>query len=110
MRMAGSALVAAALALTACATQPGLVAPQIGPAATRLGPAEGTACGSMLIATSGYNFLPILLTDRYERAYRNALESVPNATALAAVTASEYWFFWAVGRTFCTTIKGEAIQ
>jgi len=101
---------AALLALSACATQPRLVAPQVQADAKRLGAAEGTACGSMLIGPSGYNFLPVLLTDRFERAYQNAVQSVPGATAVAEVNASEYWFFWGVGRTFCTTIRGEAVR
>jgi hypothetical protein len=84
---------AAAIGLLACSTPPALLSVRASDGAKRLGAAEGSACGSMLIGPSGYNFLPVQLTSRYERAYQSALASVPSATALTGVTVSEYWFF-----------------
>jgi hypothetical protein len=64
----------------------------------------------MLLYASAYNFIPIGLNGRYGRAYQKALASVPDATAIQNVEASEFWFFWILGRTFCTTIQGEAVR
>ena len=97
-------------ALIGCASDPATVAPRVSSEAAKLGPASATACGSMLLYASAYNFIPILLNDRFERAYQRALSSVPNATALTNVTASEYWFWWVVGRTHCASVEGEAVR
>lgn len=75
-----------------------------------VGRATGTACGSMLIYASAYNFIPVLLNSRVERARERALASVPGASALTNTTVSEYWYFWVIGRTLCTTLEGDAVQ
>lgn len=76
----------------------------------KLGPATGTACGSLLIGGTAYNFIPIRLNSRVERAYNNAVKSVPGATGLIDVTIKESWFWWIIGTARCVTITGEAIK
>ena len=75
-----------------------------------LGPASGTARGSLLIFLPFFDFIPIVLNSRVERAYNNALESVPGATGLIDVTMKENWFWWVIGTTHSVTITGEAIR
>ncbi len=93
-----------------CASGYTTIAPRLPEKFEKLGRAEGTACGAMLIDGTVYNFIPILLNERSERAYERAVESVPGATALANVSMREYWFWWVIGSTRCVTIKGEAIR
>ncbi len=76
----------------------------------KLGQASGTARGSLLIDGTAYNFIPILLNSRVERAYNDALESVPGSTGLVDVTMKENWFWWVLGSTRSVTITGEAIR
>jgi len=76
----------------------------------KLGQAKGEACGSMLIDGTAYNFIPILLNSRVERAYKRALESVPGSVSLIDVKLEEYWFWWVIGSTRCVTITGEAVK
>lgn len=76
----------------------------------RLGKTEGNACGTMGFISTAYNFIPILLNDRFERAYADALEKKPGATALVDVTLEEVWFWWVIGTTRCVTVAGEAIK
>lgn len=96
--------------LGGCASEFTKVAPQPPEKYERLGPASGTGCGTLFIDGTAYNFIPVLLNSRVERAYAKALESVPGATALVDVTMSEDWFWWVLGSTKCVTITGEAIQ
>lgn len=74
-----------------------------------LGRVEGEACGTMLFLSTAYNFIPVMLNDRVERAYQNALQSVPGAKALKNVQMEETWTWWLIGTTRCTTVQGEAI-
>lgn len=76
----------------------------------RLGQASGTACGSILFLATAYNFIPAGLNDRVERAYKEALDSAPGATALVNVTMQENWYWWVLGTARCVTISGEAIK
>jgi len=76
----------------------------------KLGQAKGNACGSLLIDGTVYNFIPIMLNSRVERAYQEALSSVPGATGLINVTMEEEWFWWVIGSTRCVAITGEAIR
>lgn len=107
---AAACLVGASLVLGGCASEFTKVAPQPPEQFTKLGAASGTACGTLFIDGTAYNFIPVLLNERVERAYAKALESVPGATALVNVTYSEDWFWWVVGSTKCVTISGEAIR
>jgi len=75
-----------------------------------LGKAEGTAHGSLGIFGTAYNAIPMGLNSRVERAYENALESVPGATALINVTYQESWYWWFVATGRAVTVKGTAIK
>ena len=87
-----------------------MVSPQPPAEYARLGPAEGKACGSLGVVATAYYVIPMGLNGRVERAYANALESVPGATALVDVTYSEDWTWWLIGTARCVTITGEAIK
>ena len=93
-----------------CASALTTIAPMPPEKYEKLGPATGKACGSLLIDGTAYNFIPIRLNSRVERAYDNAVKSVPGATGLIDVTIKESWFWWIIGTTRCVTITGEAIK
>lgn len=75
-----------------------------------LGKATGTGSGSLGIGPTAYNFIPIGLNDRSERAYADAIRSVPGATGLINVTYSEDWFWWVIGTNRTVTVTGDAIR
>lgn len=99
-----------AITLSGCSSTFKTVMPEPRVHYQKVGKAEGTACGSLLFGIPVYNFIPIVLNGRVERAYDNALESVPGATSLTNVTMQEFWFWWAIGTTKCVTITGDAIR
>ena len=98
------------LVCTGCASGFRTILPQPPEKYERLGPASGSACGSMLIGPTAYNFIPVMLNSRVARAYQQALESVPGSTALINVTMQEDWYWWVIGTARCVTIQGEAIR
>lgn len=75
-----------------------------------LGKAEGSASGSLGLLATAYNFIPMGLNSRGERAYENALESVSGSTGLINVTYQENWFWWVIGTARTVTITGDAIK
>ncbi|MDD2830465.1 MAG: hypothetical protein PHW18_12900 [Sulfuricurvum sp.] len=75
-----------------------------------LGKAEGSASGSLGLLGTAYYFIPMGINSRNERAYENALESVPGATGLMNVTYQENWFWWGIGTARTVTITGDAIK
>lgn len=75
-----------------------------------LGKAEGTGSGSLGIISTAYNFIPMGLNSRTERAYDNAVTSVPGATGLINVSYQEDWMWWLIGTARNVTIKGDAIR
>ena len=75
-----------------------------------LGKATGTADGSLGILGTAYYFIPMGLNSRSERAYADAIRSVPGATGLINVTYSEDWFWWVLGTNRTVTITGDAIR
>ena len=103
-------LAVAAVMLGGCASEFTKVAPQPPEKYERLGPATGSACGSLMILATAYNFIPVMLNSRVERAYADAVASVPGATSLVDVTMSEDWFWWVLGTARCVTIRGEAVR
>lgn len=104
-------LVLASIAvLSGCASGFTTVSPTPPQQYTRLGHAEGSACGSLGILATAYYFIPMGLNSRVERAYNNALDSVPGATALVDVTVKEDWMWWVIGTGRCVTVTGEAIK
>jgi hypothetical protein len=76
----------------------------------KLGPATGSATGFLGFLETAYYFIPIMLNGRVERAYNEAVASVPGATGLIDVTYQESWFWWVVGTARTVTITGEAIK
>ena len=65
------------------------------------------------IKTGGHyrlNFIPMGLNSRTERAYENALASVPGSTGLMNITYQEDWFWWVLGTGRTVTITGDAIK
>lgn len=105
-----AAVAVAMCGISACTGGLITIAPTPPPAYQQLGHATGTGCGTMLLAYPAYNFIPVMLGSRSERAYSNAVESVPGATSLVDVTLRESWYWWILGTTRCVTIEGEAIK
>lgn len=99
-----------AACLSGCASDFYNIAPRTPQNFEKLGPAHGRACGYMMIWDAATNFIPINLSERTENAYKEALASVPGATALVNVTMQEEWYWWAFGTTRCVVIIGEAIR
>lgn len=104
------AIIAVFMLGTGCASGFRTVMPQPPEKYEKLGPASGSACGSMLIGPTAYNFIPVMLNSRVARAYQQALDSVPGSTALINVTMQEDWYWWVIGTARCVTIQGEAIR
>ncbi len=102
--------IAASAALAGCSSGFTNVAPEPPPQHTRLGKATGTACGSLGLLATAYYFVPMGINSRVERAYGEALASVPGATALTDITMKEDWNWWLFGTGRCVTIDGEAIK
>lgn len=75
-----------------------------------VGKAEGSGSGSLGLLATAYNFIPMGLNDRTQRAYDDALKSVPGATGLINVTYQEDWLWWVIGTSRTVTIKGDAIR
>lgn len=93
-----------------CASGPVMIAPEPPTNYERLGRAQGTATGSLGIVSTAYYVVPMGLNSRVQRAYDDAVKSVPGATGLIDVTISEDWFWWLVGTGRTVTITGEAIR
>jgi hypothetical protein len=75
-----------------------------------VGHASGTATGRMFFDGTSLNFIPIGLNSRTERAYQNALASVPGATALVNVTIREEWASWYLWSSKTVTVTGDAVR
>jgi hypothetical protein len=75
-----------------------------------LGKATGKAKGTMLLFDGLLTWMPVMLNTRVERAYNQALCSVPGATGLINVTLQENWCWWLIGSTRAVTITGDAIK
>lgn len=105
-----SALLGCLPLLGGCASGLTTIAPQPPAHYEKLGPAKGKASGSLGIVGTAYYFIPMGLNDRVQRAYDNAVASVPGATGLIDVTFDEDWFWWVIGTGRNVTITGEAIR
>ena len=101
---------AASVFSAGCASGFTTVAPTPPPQFSRLGKATGSACGSLGILATAYYFVPLGANSRIEDAYKNAVASVPGATALLDVTIQEDWYWWLIGTARCVTISGEAVK
>ena len=88
-----------------CASEPILVAPRPPAHYERLGTTRGEGCGALLLT-----FIPIEMNSRVERAYADALQRMPGATAVVDVDLTETWYWWVVGVNHCTMLEGIAIR
>jgi hypothetical protein len=75
-----------------------------------MGHAEGSASGSLGVITPAYNFIPMGLNGRTQRAYDAALARIPGATSMINVTIEESWWWWVIGTGRTVTITGDAIR
>ena len=103
-------LIAFIAPMIGCASGLTTIAPMPPKKYEKLGHASGKASGSLGILATGYYFIPMGLNSRFDRAYNNALESVPGATALIDVTFKESWYWWVIGTARTVTVSGEAIK
>lgn len=101
---------ASVLLLSGCASGFTNLAPRPPEQYEKLGKVEGTGCGTMLLLSTAYNFIPVMLNERVENAHAEALGKAPGATKLVNVTYREFWYWWVIGTTRCVTISGEAIR
>ncbi len=108
--LTNGSLAALSILISACASGPTLISPQPPAQYESLGPATGEATGSLGILGTAYYFVPMGLNSRVERAYENAVASVPGATGLINVTLEESWYWWLIGTGRRVTITGEAIR
>lgn len=102
--------IAGCAALAGCASGFTNVAPAPPEHFSQLGKATGSACGSMGIVSTAYYVIPMGANSRVQRAYDNAVASVPGATGLVNVILQEDWFWWIIGTARCVTITGDAIK
>ncbi len=105
-----AAFALATLGASSCASERTLIVPEPPASYEELGPAEGSATGGLYLLGTAYYFIPIALNSRVERAYREAVESVPGATGLINVTVQESWYWIVLGTLRKTTISGQAIK
>jgi hypothetical protein len=98
------------LLIAACSSTPITVTTTFSEDAKDLGPTEGRACGSMMVLSTAYYFIPVGFNSRVEKAYNRALEKKPGAKSLVNVTMQEDWYWWVLGTARCVTVKGEAVQ
>ena len=103
-------LIAFIASMMGCASGLTTIAPMPPKKYEKLGHASGKASGSLGILATGYYFIPMGLNSRVDRAYNNALKSVPGATALIDVNFKESWYWWVIGTGRTVTVSGEAIK
>lgn len=96
--------------LAGCASTPFTIAPMPPAKYQVLGRAEGKACGALGFLATAYYVAPLGLNSRVERAYQEALASVPGATSLVNVNIVEDWQWLLLVTMRCTTITGDAVK
>lgn len=103
-------VIALSATLTGCSSGFVTVSPEPPQNYTRIAKAEGSACGSLGALATAYYFIPMGINSRMERAYSDALHSVPGSIALVDVTVQEDWYWWFAGTARCVTITGVAVK
>ena len=93
-----------------CASEPVNVFPLPPAKYEILGPVTGIGCGTLAFLGAAVNFFPVQLNSRLERAYRQAVQTIPGTTSLINVRVREDWFWWVIATTRCTVISGDAIR
>ena len=107
----GRYLIAAAAVLVAACQSPFVNVAPLPPAKyEKLDAAEAEACGNLYLMLPWHQFYARGLNERVERAYSQAVASVPGATALVNVTHQERWQWWGLASKRCTKISGDAIR
>lgn len=96
-------LLAGALLLAGCSSDYVKVTPPPGQY-QKLGAAKGESCGTNFL------LIPIGINERVQRAYDDAVASVPQARALVDVSMQDRWFWWGLGTVRCTTISGVGVR
>ncbi len=97
-----------AIMMSGCASAYKSVLPKPPDQYQKIGEAKGTACGSMLIDGTAYNFIPILLNDRVERAYSDLLANAGPEYYVTDIQVSERWTYAFVGTVYCTDLQATA--
>ncbi|MHC5210871.1 MAG: hypothetical protein ACYTG2_09155 [Planctomycetota bacterium] len=108
--LARLAILGTVLLSVGCTSQWTTVVPRPPQDYETLGRATGTATGRMFFDGTALNFIPVGLNSRTEQAYRNALASVPGATALVNVTIQERWASWYLWSSKTVTVSGDAVR
>ena len=103
-------LIGATLLLQGCASEPVTVFPLPPPKYEVLGRVTGLECGTLALLGAVVNFFPVQLNSRLERAYQEAVRTIPGTTSLINVEVREDWFWWVLATTRCTLITGDAIR
>lgn len=98
------------LGLQGCASEPVNVFPLPPAKYEVLGPVTGVGCGTLALVGMVLNFIPLEFNSRVERAYRQAVETIPQTTSLINVRVREDWFWWVLATTRCTVISGDAVR
>ena len=103
-------IAAAALLWAACQSPPVNVAPRPPAEYEKLGAVEAEACGHLYLILPWHQIYARGLIERVERAYEQAVASVPGATGLVNVVHQERWYWWGLASARCTKISGDAIR
>ena len=100
----------AGLIVSGCASTYTNIAPTPPEEYQIIGSATGSSTGSLGILSTAYNFVPMGLNSRIDKAYQDALSKHPEATGLIDVTYQEDWYWWFIGTARTVTIQGTAIK
>ena len=104
-------LIAAATLLSAACQSPLVnMAPRPPAEYEKLGGVEAEACGHLYLILPWHQIYASGLMERVERAYEQAVASVPGATGLVNVVHQERWYWWGLASARCTKISGDAIR
>lgn len=103
-------LIGTFLLLQGCTSAPVTVFPLPPPKYEVLGRVSGLECGTLALLGAGVNVFPVQLNSRLERAYQEAVQTIPGTTSLINVEVREDWFWWILATTRCTLVTGDAIK
>lgn len=98
-------LIVPTLLLQACVSAPVNVSPPPPAQYEVLGPVTGLECGLLLAGV-----IPVRFNSRLERAYHEALGTIPGTASLINVKVREDWFWVPLGVTRCAIVTGDAVK
>jgi hypothetical protein len=110
MRTLSRLICVGALLLQGCVSDPVTVFPLPPAHYEILGRVTGIGCGTLGFFGSALSFIPVYYNSRVERAYQQAVQTLPGTTSLINVTIREDWFWWGIATTRCTVINADAIR